>query len=286
MANRLRGLAAMAGLLGVFCAASGAVAEPAGPLAGPAFAASVPEISPEAAAIASAGARETGAGDPDEDATIAAQADAEARGILTVKDHEAALLKVLADMPAPFVRRAETAGVVTYRADSAADCLEFAAALPRASDGQASKFICKGNPYPSAGFYLGSYYNEIGQPERALAVLDRGLIAGPDATLLIAERNAALISLRRWDDVLAGAARGLAIANLSPHDHALMLRNRGFALTELKRLDEAQQAYEASLVLVPNNALAQNELRYIASLKAGAAPTPGTILMPNRPKPN
>ena len=62
-----------------------------------------------------------------------------------------------------------------------------------------------------------------------------------------------------------------------------MLRNRGYALTELRRLDEAQAAYEASLTLDPANALAENELRYIASLKAGAAPTKGVIFMPNRP---
>jgi tetratricopeptide (TPR) repeat protein len=258
-----------------------ATAQPTKP---PPYAQSLPQISPEADAFASAGAREVSGGDADADPVLAAQADVAAHGITAIKDHEAALQQVLADMPDPFVREGVQGEAASYRADSMADCIAHAAAkLPTGGSG---KLLCKGNPYPAAAFYLGSYDNEIGQPNEALAVLDRGLIAGPNATLLIAERNAALIALHRWDDVLAGAARGLAITNLSPRDRALMLRNKGFALTELKRLDEAQRAYEDSLTLDPDNALAKNELRYIAGLKAGAAPTQGSIFLPNRPKPN
>jgi tetratricopeptide (TPR) repeat protein len=256
------------------------------PVPAPSYAQSVPQISPEASAFANAGAREVSSGDPDEDATLAAQADAEDHGIAAITGHEAALRKVLADVPDPFVRERDEGGIVTYRGDSMADCAAFAATLRRAAAGGPTKFVCRGNPFAAAAFYLGSYYNEIGKPDEALATLDRGLVAGPNATLLIAERNVALIALHRWDDVLAGAARGLAIANLSPKDRALMLRNRGFALTALNRLDEAQRAYEDSLLLVPDNALAKNELRYIAGLKAGAAPTEGAIFMPNKPKSN
>jgi len=286
MAKLKRYLAAAMALGAALGAAATTHGQPTSPPLMAEFAPSLPEISPEAGALASAGARELGAGDPDEDATLAAQNDAQQLGILAIKDHEAALRKVLADMPNPFVRRDAAAGVVTYRGDSTADCIKFAATLPRTPQGQKSRFICKGNPFAAAGFYLASYYNEIGQPDQALAVLDLGLIAGPKSPILIAERNAALVSLHRWDDALSGAMRGLAIANLSPKDHALMLRNRGYALTELRRLDEAQQAYEQSLKLDPDNALARNELKYIASLKAGATPSQGAIFMPNKPKSN
>jgi tetratricopeptide (TPR) repeat protein len=283
MANLKRCLAAALALSAALGVASMALGQPTAPPLKPAFAPSLPQISPEAGAVASAGARETSPGDPDEDATLAAQNDAEQLGILAIRDHEAALRKVLADMPNPFVRQDTAGGVVTYRGDSMADCIAFAATLPQ---GQKSSFVCKGNPFAAAGFYLGSFYNEIGQSDQALAALDLGLVAGPNSPILIAERNAALVSLHRWDDVLAGAARGLAIANISPEDHALMLRNRGYALTELRRLDEAQQAYEQSLKLEPDNALAKNELNYIATLKAGAAPTQGAIFMPNKPQSN
>jgi tetratricopeptide (TPR) repeat protein len=283
MTGRRRALAA-AMLAAALGSTASAQAQP-GPPKALTYAQSIPQIAPEAAALDRAGARVVSSGDADEDATLAAQADADDHGIRAIQGHEAALLQVMADMPDPFVRVGANAGAITYRGDSMADCVAFAARLPRA-DGKPAKVACKGNPYPAAAFYLGSYDNEIGQPGEALAVLDRGLIAGPNATLLIAERNAALIALHRWADVLAGADRGLAIANLSPKDQALMLRNRGYALTALNRLDEAQRAYEDSLALVPGNDLARNELRYIASLRAGAAPTEGAMVTPNSPKRN
>ena len=218
--------------------------------------------------------------DADAELTQAAADDAAAHGIVAVKGHEAQLRQVLADMPSPFVRTRSEAGQLIYRADSSLGC----AVYQSAHAGQ--QIACQGNPFASAGFFLGSYYNEIGQPELALEALDLGLVAGPNSPVLIAERNAALIMQHRWNDVLAAADRGLGIPALAGNYRALMLRNRGYALTALNRLDEAQQAYEQSLALAPDNALAKNELRYIAGLKAGAAPTEGAIFLPNKPKSN
>jgi tetratricopeptide (TPR) repeat protein len=218
--------------------------------------------------------------DADAELTQAAADDAAAHGILAVRAHEAQLRQVLADMPSPFVRTRTEAGQLIYRADSALDCAAYQAAHAE------QQITCQGNPFASAGFFLGSYYNEIGQPELALEVLGLGLIAGPDSPVLIAERNAALIVQHRWSDVLAAADRGLAIAGLPARYRALMLRNRGYALTALSRLDEAQQAYQDSLALDPDNALAKNELHYIAGLKAGAPATEGSIFMPNKAKSN
>jgi len=244
MANLGRSLASLAlgAALGV---AGAALAQPVTSEAPkPQFAQTIPDVSSDETLFAGAGVQVTATGDPDEDATLSAERDAEDHGILVIKDHETALLKVVADMPNPFVRQSASGGELLYRADSMRGCIAFAASQPRPAQGSSGHFVCRGNPYPTAAFYLGSYYNEIRQPEQALAVLDLGLVAGPNSPILIAERDAALASLQRWDDELAGSARGLAIANLSPKDHALMLRNRGYALTELKRLDEAQQAYE------------------------------------------
>jgi tetratricopeptide (TPR) repeat protein len=267
MAGSKRGLAAAMALGAALyvCATARAQAAPVAAIAQP-----IPEISLGAGALA----------DPDADPTRAAADDADTHGILTVKGHEAQLRQVLAHMPNPFVRTRTEGGQLIYRADSARDCQAYAAA--HASENVA----CQGNPYASAGFYLGSYYNEIGQSEQALVVLDQGLLAGPDSPILIAERNAALTVLHRWAEMLAAADRGLAIVNLSDAYRALMLRNRGYALVALGRLDEGQQAYEASLALVPDNALAKNELKYIAGLRAGSAPTEGTLELPNKPKSN
>jgi tetratricopeptide (TPR) repeat protein len=240
----------------------------------------LPEVAPERAMLAVAGGgvevRIKTSADADEDAVLSAVADVGKSGILAVKDHEAALRQVLADMPQPFERRQTVDGVLIYRGDSMADCIGFATTLTRPDDRH--EFDCKGNPFASAGFYLGSYYNEIGQPDQALPVLELGLIAGPNATALLVERNAAFNAENRFADTLAGADRGLAIPNLSAMDRARFLRNRGYALTGLKRLDEAEQAYNDSLKYDPANPLAPNELKYIAQLRAGGPSTPGVIV--------
>jgi tetratricopeptide (TPR) repeat protein len=236
----------------------------------------LPAVVIEQSAIERAGAELQSSGDPDADAVTAAISDIDSAGLLSVKDHVDALHAVLGHMPQPFARAQQVGDRLVYHADSIDDCVRFAAA---SRDHRA--FVCLGNPYPAAAFYLGSYYNEIGQPGRALEVLDLGRIAGPDSPLVASERDAALIALRRWDDALAGANQGLAVADLAPADRARLLRNRGYALTELNRLDEAQKAYEDSLTLEPGNALAQNELKYIAGLKSGVRPaTPGQIFRP------
>jgi tetratricopeptide (TPR) repeat protein len=239
---------------------------------------SLPAVTPEEAVLDAAAARAgvradvSSTGDADEDAALSARADADHNGILAIRTHEADLRKVIDHMPAPFIRLSVRGGRTVYRGDSMEDCLAFAA---RQGKGASKDFVCAGNPYPTAAFYLGSYYNELGRPDDGLAVLDKGLIAAPDSPLLITERNAALIALGRVDEVLQASDRGLRIANLSTPDHARLLRNRGYALTELRRLDEAEQAYRDALALQPDNALAKNELTYIASLKAGGERAPG-----------
>ncbi|HVN00179.1 MAG TPA: tetratricopeptide repeat protein [Caulobacteraceae bacterium] len=247
----------------------------------------LPAVAPEGPALANAGhgvqVRVQSSGDADADAVLAAVADIDKGGLLSVKDHEDALRSALANMPKPFVREQRIGDEIRYRGDSLDDCLRYAvSSAPRRGS---RSFVCLGNPYPAAAFYLGSYYNEVGQPDRALEVLDLGRLAGPDSPVVASERDAALMALHRWDDALAGANQALAVADLASGDRARLLRNRGYALTELKRLDEAEQAYRDSLALEPDNALAHNELDYIAKLKAGG-PTapPGVLFRPNAPK--
>ncbi|MDR3513143.1 MAG: tetratricopeptide repeat protein [Caulobacteraceae bacterium] len=248
----------------------------------------LPAVAPELEILAGAEALSgghvalTSTGDADEDAVLAAMADARAGGVLAIREHEAALRGVLANMPRPFTRVRVVNDVTEYHADSMEDCLAFAN-----GDGKAHpRFVCKGNPYAAAGFYLGSYLNEIGQAEKALAVLDAGRLAAPDAPALISERGAALIVLRRWDEVLANADRGLAVENLAAVDRARLYRSRGYALTELHRLDEAERAYRDSLTLDPDNPRANNELAYIAGLRAGQAPDAGGLIsaQPTNPR--
>lgn len=217
------------------------------------------------------GAELRSTGDADEDATLAAVRDIKARGILAVRDDQAALQKVLADMPKPFTRLSTVAGVVNYRGDSRDDCVAFA------RNTRTRTFVCRGNPYPSAALYLGSFFNEINQSDQALAALDIGLLAAPGSPGLISERGAALMNLHRWPEALANYDRGLKLENLAPEDRARLYRGRGNCLTETNQLDAAEAAYRASLQLAPDNALAKNELIYIAGLRAGAAPTASSL---------
>jgi tetratricopeptide (TPR) repeat protein len=141
------------------------------------------------------------------------------------------------------------------------------------------------DPYPVIGFYLGSYYNEIGDPENALRALNAGIAVsdtsglglGEHDPVLVSEKGAALNALKRFDDSLATYTVGLKFASDSDSDKARMYRGLGFALTELGRLDDAESAYRKSLLCEPGNAHAANELEYIAQLRAGKGPTPGSL---------
>lgn len=158
------------------------------------------------------------------------------------------------------------------------------------SDAAHTSVMAVDDPYPLIGFYLGSYYNEIHEPDEALRVLDAGL-ALEDETLgmgetlpaLISERGAALNELKRFADSLANFDKGLALAGLEDTDRARLYRGRGFALTELGRLDEAEEAYRKSLTCQPNHPGALNELQYIEGLRHGAKAKEPSISIPKAP---
>ena len=144
-----------------------------------------------------------------------------------------------------------------------------------------------GDPYPKISLYLGSYYDDIGDPEKALRALEAGLTLpngvvgfvelGENRPWLMLEKGAALNSLKRWDESIATSDAGIAMNDLADNIRAHFYRNRGFALTELGRLDDAEKAYRDSLKFSPNNPVATGELEYIAKLKAGGTTQPGGL---------
>ena len=255
---------------------------------------SLPAVSPDedmlvnSAAGAGLKAELTSTGDPDEDAVLAARRDLDSKGVLSVREHEAALRKVLADMPRPFTRVQTVDGKTIYRADSMDDCIALHPTGQKPAKDGSTSFVCKGNPFPTAGFYLGLYFNEIGQFDKALVVLDAGLLAAPRSPALSGERGASLMQLGRFAEGLTNADNGLAIDNLADRDRARLYRSRGYALTELNRLDEAEAAYVTSLQIEPNNTVAPHEIAYIQGLRKGRNRTPSilTPLQPSQPKSN
>lgn len=133
------------------------------------------------------------------------------------------------------------------------------------------------NPYPLISMILGSYYVEMRRPNDALRVLDAGLALPPAVPglprslvpALSVERANALGLMGRWLDALVAWERALKLPEMSDPVKARILRGRGVALIELKRLNEAEQSFRSALALEPGNASAQNELAYIAALRAG-----------------
>jgi tetratricopeptide (TPR) repeat protein len=209
--------------------------------------------------------------------------------------HVADLERVLTGTRASYSRTYETDGTTYVLTDGMSEALVAMTMYSAATDKSRAKgkVVAINNPYPMISFYLGTYYNEIGRPEDALRVLDAGLGLPPVMTglrlgdsipLLIRERGAALFSLKRWQEALENFDDGLTIESLEDPHRAGLLRGRGFALIELGRLDEAETMYQESLKLEPNNAIAKQELEYIAKLRAGGKKQPSELILQGQPK--
>jgi tetratricopeptide (TPR) repeat protein len=225
-----------------------------------------------------------GAGPPWEtDIVLLNQAAAAAHsgGLKAVSAKAGALKKALAGAKSLFPGPVEV-GIATYiLADGQA---EAKAAVKKLGKGA----TVAENPYPQIAFLLGSFYVETGKFADAVKALDAGLALSPlpkdrlgeTVPHLFSERGVALGQLKRWKEALASYDAGLALANVDKHQRAVLYRGRGYALTELGRLDDAVAAYNASLKLDPGNAIAKNELAYIASLQAGGKAVNGTVTLP------
>ena len=221
--------------------------------------------------------------DADQKVVDAAWSAAHAGGAIALKDHIFALRTVLDHAPRPYHKIEERLGAVYFRTNDNAEALRFgleqtvAAAMAHKS----LSVVGLADPYPEAAFLMGSYDNEIGQYEAAMAVLDEGLVLEPDFPNLISEKGAAVGMMHRNEEALAIYVDGLAKIDPLTDDRvkARFLRGEGFQLVELGRYDEAEKAYRGSLKLEPNHGGALNELAYIAHVRAGAAKPQGTVLL-------
>ncbi|HVZ92814.1 MAG TPA: tetratricopeptide repeat protein [Rhizomicrobium sp.] len=195
-------------------------------------------------------------------------------GIMAVAPHAAELEAALAGAKQS-IALADSRNI--YLASGATDTLaQMALAMSKGKSATAVP-----DPYALIAMDLGVYYDEVKRPEDALRVLDLGLALASDLsdmrTPLTIERGAALMGLKRWDEVVANEDAGLKLAVIEIPAKATLYRGRGYALTELNRLDEAEDAYKESLNLEPGNELATHELAYIHGLKLGAPRAPGGL---------
>ncbi|MFI4975608.1 MAG: tetratricopeptide repeat protein [Caulobacterales bacterium] len=227
-------------------------------------------------------------------AVDATESDIRTGGILAVRNHLADLEQALAAAPRPAPQMQVIDGRAYVLVDGQAQALLAtltASAAPQPAGDAPREVVAVDDPYLMVSFYLGSYYNEVGQSSDALRVLDAGLaieprgwtLAGSHHVAIVTERGAAHIASHNLIEALADYDGGLALQGVAPRDRARLLRGRGYALTELKRYDEAEDAYRQSLALEPGNSRAESELQYIARVKAGGPTAPGGIISVQHP---
>lgn len=199
-------------------------------------------------------------------AVQAASVAANQSGPMAIAEHVTALQAVLDRAPKSFPEFERHGDLLIVRSSRSDD---QPALVAQAGEPAPRILRAEYNTYGYASFLLGSFWNEIHEPAKAVAALDRGLVLQPRNGLLIGERGAALAALRRFDDAMASYDPWLAAGIGSPLQRALILRARGFALIELNRLDEAEHDYLESLKLEPCHAGARHELAYIAGRRTG-----------------
>jgi tetratricopeptide (TPR) repeat protein len=219
----------------------------------------------------------------------ATTADLKTAGLRGVAAHVVDLERVLAETGTSFSPSFTAKdGTVYLLTDGTGEALVAMAAMAGDKTNAKHKSVAIENPYPPISIYLASYYNETGKSEDALRVLDLGLAVpaavqvsdlglGAHTPLMMSERGASLMALKRWPDALANYDKALTISGLKGPVRAILLRGRGFSLTELGRLDDAAAAYRESLDSEPGNKRALGELNYIEKLRGGAAATDAKI---------
>jgi len=198
-------------------------------------------------------------------------------GYAALATHLDALRDVLAHAPScyPEVERRGDDVIVRSDADSSAI---LALTVVAAGQHRNTRVVRGPNPYGNASLLLGAYSNEMRNFEDAIAWLDRGLALQPREQHLVLEKATALGQLRRFDEQVALLQAELndPWASLSL-DTARFQRNLGIALIDLNRLDEAEAALREAIRLQPDNPRAENELRYLAQLRAGGQRTTASM---------
>lgn len=198
-------------------------------------------------------------------------------GPIALQQHVPALRQVLERAPASYPSVLREGPVVILRTSGPGSLSPelLASGLGEAVKSRQAVLRIDFNTYPTAALLLASFAIEARQPALSLPYLDRGLALQPENAELTSEKAHALYLLHRPAEGLTLVDAWLAAHPLGlDEDRARLLRSKGFALTELNRLGEAEAAYNASLQLQPNHALALNELAYIRDLRKGRPAAP------------
>jgi tetratricopeptide (TPR) repeat protein len=209
----------------------------------------------------------------DTQALKAIDADAGQRGFAALKAHLPELEAMLAHAPKVLNKVERCGDKIVVHTNSPNESLlammfysVHAKDLPAGVNGASAVY----SPYPHAAFFIGAYYDEYSQWDRALPPMMRGLQGDPTDPVLTTEAALPLEQMHRPAEALALCDRTLqGNALMDAKDKARVQRCRGYALAELRRFDEAEAAYHASLDIDPGNRVALGELTHIADMRQG-----------------
>jgi tetratricopeptide (TPR) repeat protein len=149
---------------------------------------------------------------------------------------------------------------------------EFLAYSHHHRDRLTKSIIWANASYSNAWYQLALVAVEEEQFDHALFCLDCGLQLEPDHPELWSEKGYVLGRLKRHQEAFECYVRAASVRDWTPASQmARSLRGQGTQLIDLNRLDDGEVALQKSLELEPDNEIAQNELKYIESLRSKQA---------------
>lgn len=204
---------------------------------------------------------------------LAALNDFNERGFVALQSRAAELRDALGRAPADYPAMTEVDGGWLIRTSSREESLTLARAIGVIEQGRGGgevKVVSVPNTYPDIAFLLGSEAIERRAFDEAHRYLDIGLALQPYDRMLLNEKLVTLHGERRWEEAYLMLKDAFAAGDpLLTAEPGHLQRRLGYTLVELGRLREAREAYDASLVAEPGNAIALNELKYIDDIEAG-----------------
>ncbi|MEG3092889.1 tetratricopeptide repeat protein [Sphingomonas sp. PB1R3] len=135
--------------------------------------------------------------------------------------------------------------------------------------------------YCTALYLKGYALVDLGRVAEAKAIYQRLVTLAPMYAQYQTEYGQLIRLEKDWPQMLAVCTKAADAARIAdpqirPFQEGAALRCQGYALIELQRWDEAEKRYRQALAINPNDAKAQNELRYIAEQRDKVKGTAGT----------
>jgi tetratricopeptide (TPR) repeat protein len=120
---------------------------------------------------------------------------------------------------------------------------------------------------------------DLGRRDEAQPLLEEAIRLSPHNALYLGELGEYYKSRKQWDAAMSAFSRAADASEFSPdnvkdQERGRAWRGMGYVSIELGKFDEAEALFRKCLTLNPNDAMATNELNYIAQQRAKAKAAP------------